>query len=97
MIEIDTVKAIPSIYYSPEIWTIVPLSTAKELSKSYGFHMYRIKNPPPNRIYYLAKLKNPGPATMKGLSIFEKSASKVIEHLSSILTKEGLQYLDKQD
>lgn len=77
--KIDTVQLILALLKNPNQWSIVPLSVAKAFLSKGNFTILYLTEPPPERICYKIRHKNPKAKT--------KEALKVFDHYLDILVK----------
>lgn len=71
-IKVDTAGLIHTVMTSPESWSIVPLSVAREFVKSGRFVMQKLLATPPGRACYIITRKNSSVAVNRGLEILNR-------------------------
>lgn len=71
-IKVDTAGLINTVMTSPESWSIVPLSVAREFVKSGRFVMQKLLATPPVRTCYIITRTNSSPVVNRGIEILNR-------------------------
>ncbi|WP_100488523.1 LysR family transcriptional regulator [Sporolactobacillus pectinivorans] len=70
-IHVDTANLLHTFMDDEKKWAIVPLSMANCMEETDHVSMYRLKNPPPDRICYQIRKKYPRENAVESLNIFD--------------------------
>ncbi|MFD2618623.1 LysR family transcriptional regulator [Terrilactibacillus laevilacticus] len=76
-IHLDTAQLLLTFMTLPGQWAIVPISMTRSFEKMKGFSIYRLDDPPPNRICYIIKPRFPKKHVIESLNILESCLEKV--------------------
>lgn len=77
-IRVDTSILLHTFMETPGYWAIVPLSMAENFKATGKYGLYRLKNPPPDRICYQIQSIYPRPSAVEGLKILDSVIKKVL-------------------
>lgn len=76
---IDTVQLALALLKKPEQWSVVPLSVAKAALLNGNFTILYLTEPPPQRICYKIRHKNPKARTKEALKVFDHYLNILVE------------------
>lgn len=69
---LDTPQLLRTFLDSNKKWAIIPLSIANKFKLIDGMFIYELKNPPPNRVCYQIRSRNPRTIAVESLKILDE-------------------------
>lgn len=77
-VHLDTAQLLLTFMDNDKKWAIIPLSMAKKLESTGDFFIYHLEDPPPERVCYQIRSRNPRASAVESLKLLDNCINSVI-------------------
>ena len=96
-VTVNTGSTLQQFLNKPERWAIAPMSIIHQLSHKSDLTYYKLKTPPPPRICYEIRDRNPTLGQQKAIDIFHRELEEYIDSNPDICTFEDWMLRENAD